>query len=294
MTTSIDIEAVSDPYVLITAAYNEGDYIGDTIEAVVSQTVRPIRWVIVSDGSVDCTDDVVQSYAQKHSFIHFLRRERDAAQSFASKVFAVRAGLKCLSGYTYNFIGNLDADITFPPSYFSDLISVFHKNSLLGISGGRLLERVRGEFAPRGFGVLTSVPGAIQMFRRECYEDIGGFIPIEYGGEDWHAEVSARMRGWEVQTVPELLAYHHRTTGGATGKLRYLYRQGFMDYALGCHPVFEAARVLRRIPRAPYVVGAAARWTGFVLAHFKNERVVSSEFMHFLRNEQMRRLLSSH
>jgi asparagine synthase (glutamine-hydrolysing) len=47
-------------YVLITPARNEADYIELTIRSVIAQTHRPKRWVIVSDGSTDATDAIVE------------------------------------------------------------------------------------------------------------------------------------------------------------------------------------------------------------------------------------------
>jgi len=292
MTNSLSTDRLSSSYVLITAAYNEEACIDGTIRAVLSQTLQPERWVIVSDGSADGTDEIVRSYTEEHSFIRLVRRERDGSQGFASKVFALHTGLERLNGVAYDFIGHLDADITFAPSYFFELLRVFGEHPLLGLSGGTLLERTQGSFVRRGSGTLTSVPGAVQMFRRACYEDIGGFIPIPYGGEDWYAEVAARMKGWQVLSAPDIVAYHQRSTGEATGRLRYLFRQGFMDYALGSHPLFEAVKLLGRISERPFVMGATARWIGFVVAHLTTDRAVSKEFMNFLRSEQMRRLVS--
>ena len=70
------------------------------------------RWVIVSDHSTDRTDQIVQSYADKHDFIRFLRVTKDAGHSFRSKVVALHKGAKLLEGVDHDFIGNLDADIS--------------------------------------------------------------------------------------------------------------------------------------------------------------------------------------
>src|SRR4051812_14510070 len=79
-------------YVLITAAHNEASFIEATISSVVSQTILPQRWVIVSDGSTDNTDEIIQSYASRHSFIRLLRLNREQGRSFGSKVAAVNSG----------------------------------------------------------------------------------------------------------------------------------------------------------------------------------------------------------
>ena len=99
------------------------------------------------------------------------------------------------------------------------------------------------------------------------------------------------MKGWQVQSFPEIEVRHHRTTGSAAGLLRYWSRQGLMDYGLGSHPLFEIARLGRRLGAPPVVLGAFARLGGFLWAYARGEkRIVSKEFVEFLRKEEMHRL----
>jgi glycosyltransferase involved in cell wall biosynthesis len=279
-------------YVLLTAAFNEEAYIEETIKSVLAQVILPSIWVIVSDGSTDRTDEIVQRYEMKHSFIRLLRRNKDPNRSFASKVFALRTGLQSLTLEANQFIGHLDADISLDPSYFRDLLKKFDEDPTLGIGGGWYVEKMSGEFRLSPGSSPSSVPGAIAMFRRECYEDIGGLLPIEYGGEDWYAEIMARKCGWRVRSFSELTVRHLRETGTAGGALRYCYHQGFTDFSLGSHPMFELAKVARRIAWRPYVLGALARLLGFVMAHICGKRMVPPDFVAFLRKEQMARLWS--
>jgi hypothetical protein len=130
----------------------------------------------------------------------------------------------------------------------------------------------------------------MQVFRRRCYEEIGGLLPIEHGGEDWYAEVMARKAGWRVESFPELVVHHLRETGTATNKLRYCFHQGITDFCLGSHPAFEVVKLAKRIFWAPWVLGAAARFAGFVIAHLSRRRMVGEEFVRFLQQEQLRRL----
>src|SRR5579863_1359231 len=106
----------------MTAAYNEEAYIEKTIQSVLSQTLLPRRWVIVSDHSTDGTDQIVQRYADQHDFIRFLRVTKDAGHSFRSKVVALHQGAKLLEGVDHDFIGNLDADISLESDYFEKLV----------------------------------------------------------------------------------------------------------------------------------------------------------------------------
>src|SRR5258708_150330 len=122
--TTINVaDAGSAPsYVLMTAAHNEEAFIEKTITSVLSQTVLPKRWAIVSDGSTDKTDQIVESYAKQHEFIRFVKLTRPAGRNFGSKGIALERGCKLLEGLSYEFTGNLDADIALEPSYFETLI----------------------------------------------------------------------------------------------------------------------------------------------------------------------------
>lgn len=279
------------PYVLMTAARNEEAYIEATILSVVHQTLVPLKWVIVSDGSEDGTDEIVRRYAGHFPFIELVRMADRHSRNFASKVFALNAAVACLGREEYSFIGNLDADISFEPTYLSSLLGKFEQDQRLGLAGGFIYEKDRGAFKSRPTNSPTSVAGAVQMFRRECYESIGGLTPLSFGGEDWYAEISARMKGWRVLAFPDLAVYHHRPTGTAENRLRHWYRQGQMDHSVGCHPLFEVVKMGHRLRAKPYVLGAVARLCGFTLAHVRAEaRAVPPEAVRFLQDEQRERL----
>src|SRR6266446_10732688 len=109
-------------YVLISPARNEALYIGKTIESVIAQTVHPVRWVIVSDGSTDGTYDVVMKYVAQHDWIVLVRQPERAERHFAGKVNAFNAGYARLKDLDYEVIGSLDGDISFDENYFSFLL----------------------------------------------------------------------------------------------------------------------------------------------------------------------------
>jgi glycosyltransferase involved in cell wall biosynthesis len=277
-------------YTLITAAHNEQDYIEETIQSVLLQTLRPRVWVIVSDGSTDRTDEIVLRYSAANPFIHLVRREKDENRGFASKVFAIRAGIEYLGENDTEYIAHLDADIALGPKYFEDVLTRCQRDPSLGIAGGWYSESVNGLFSVVPGSSTASVPGCMQVFRRSCYKEIGGLLPIEYGGEDWYAEVMARKAGWRVQSFPEVLVRHLRETGTASNKLQYCFHQGVTDFCLGSHPAFEMVKVAKRMMWRPYILGGGARLLGFLFAHVSKRRAVSEDFVTFLRREQLSRL----
>jgi glycosyltransferase involved in cell wall biosynthesis len=280
-------------YVLITAARNEEEYIEATIESVLSQTILPKKWVIVSDASIDSTDDIVKRHLEHTDIIEFIRKEMDTNEQFdfASKVFALNAGYERIKDYGYRYIGHLDADITMEPDYYEKIISKFNGNKMLGIAGGFIYETMAGCFKCRPYNTSRSVAGAIQLFRRECYEQIGGFIPLRMGGEDTYAEVVARKKGWKVQSFPEIVVYHHKVGNLARGKVRECFRKGMAAYSLGSHPLFEVVKSIRRGGEKPYGISFFSRIIGFAWPYlWRQDRLVSDEFIEFMRKEQLTQL----
>lgn len=282
-------------YVLVTAAYNEAELIEDTIRSVIAQQCLPAKWVIVSDASTDETDAIVARYAAEHRFIQLHRISEDHPRDFTAQAYAINAGIAQLAGSDFEFIGNLDADITVAPSYFRQLLRKFHDDPRLGLAGGTVCEKCAdGVFRGRPDNSVTSVAHAVQLFRRACFQAVGGgYIPLPYGASDTYAEVTARMKGWRVNSFPDLEVLHHRATGSAGGMVRGCFRQGRMDFSLGTLPLFEIFKVLRRANVKPRVIGAATRLAGFLFSYCRNDRrAVPGEFVAFFRQEQTARLLN--
>ena len=122
-------------YVLITAARNEERLIPQTLASVVTQTRRPKRWVIVDDGSIDRTADLVEESSRDHPWIVLLRRPPRPDRSFSGKAHAVNLALKEMQGLEFEVVGNLDADVTFEPDYLEFVLGKFAEDPELGIAG---------------------------------------------------------------------------------------------------------------------------------------------------------------
>lgn len=280
-------------YILVSAARNEADHIGYTIQSVASQTHRPDRWLIVSDGSTDATDQIVSEAAQWYHFIELLRVDADSDRNFGSKAAAINAGYKQIASLPHDFIGVLDADVSFGQDYYEQVLARFSDDPKLGIAGGVLTDIVDGKPVRQLTDPEWSVSGPVQMFRRECFEQIGGYLPLR-GGIDAAAEVMARMRGWRVRAFPEISALHHRQTGKENhSRLGIFFHRGLEDFRLGYHPLFFAARALLRFREKPFVLGGLTMLGGYLWAGLtRSKKKVSDEFIRFLREEQKSRLFA--
>lgn len=279
-------------YVLITPARNEEAYIEKTIRSVTSQTVLPKRWVVVSDGSTDRTDEIVMKYLPGNSWMELVRMPERKERHFAAKVNCFNAGLDKLKGDPYDIIGNLDADISFDERYFEFLLGKFAENPGLGVAGTPFVEE--GKHYDYKFTNIEHVSGACQLFRRECFEEIGGYTPIEGGGIDWVAVTTARMKGWKTRTYTEKTCLHHRKMGtGNVSALMTWFRQGRKDYFLGNHPLWEVFRMIYQMTKKPFVIGGTLLMGGFVWSAATGVRKpISTELQQFIRGEQMSRLKS--
>lgn len=277
-------------YLLITPAKNEEAFIEHTIKSVVRQTILPVKWVIISDGSTDRTDNIVQHYAAEHEWIELIRLPLQQERHFASKVRAFNAGYERTQHLDYEIVGNLDADISFEPDYFAFLLKQFEQMPELGVVGTPFVEE--GFQYNYRFVSIEHVSGACQLFRRKCFEDVGGYRPIRGGGIDWVAVTSARMKGWKTRSFTERTCLHHRRTGtGKAGILKARLLVGKKDYCLGGHPLWEVFRALYQMTLKPYLVGGILILAGYMWAFASRcERSIPQDLIKFRRKEQMQQL----
>jgi biofilm PGA synthesis N-glycosyltransferase PgaC len=211
---------------------------------------------------------------------------------FAGKALAVNAGHARMDGLQYQVIGNLDADVSFEPDYFAFLMDRFAENSKLGVAGTAFRE---GNLSYNyEFVGIEHVSGMCQMFRRECYDSIGGYAAIRSGGIDLIAVLSARAKGWETRTFTEKTFIHHRKQSGALHSgLSERLHMGQKDYLLGNHPLWELFRGTYQMAHKPYVIGGSL----VLAAYFWNwirgvDRTIPPQLMKLRRSDQMKRLKS--
>lgn len=283
-------EANRTRYVMITPARDEAKHIAETIRSVVRQTIRPVEWVIVDDGSTDGTSEIVDRFAPQFSWITVVHRpNRGARENNVGAIEAFFDGYRALKSQDWEFLVNLDADLSLPADYFEKCLDEFYRDPELGIGGGMLYHVVHGvvkeETCP-----LFHVRGATKIYRRACWRAMGG---LRMGpGWDTIDEIRANMLGWRTRSFPSIKAQHLRPTGGADGAWRDAVKNAQAEYFSGYHPLFMLVKCLKRALQRPYLVGAAGLFCGYASAYLKRSpRIDDGALVQYVRKQQIRRLL---
>ena len=281
--------AQSVRFVIISPVRDEEQHIRATIESVVNQTVRPVEWIIINDGSSDGTGAIIEEYAARFPWIRPIHRpNRGFRKSGGGVVEAFNEAYKTLQSESWDFIVKLDGDLSFAPNYFERCFENFASEPRLGVGGGEICYQIDNQLKFER-GPKFHVRGATKIYRRACWEDIGGLWAAP--GWDTIDEVKANMMGWKSYSFGELPLIHHRVTGAADGKFRDLAKHGVACHVSGYHPAFVAASCLRRLPQKPYLMGSIAIAYGFIKSYLSGvPRVNDRPLIRYVRSQQLRRL----
>jgi len=279
-------------YVIITPVRDEEKHVRHTLDSMAEQTVLPVEWVIVNDGSTDNTGAILDDYASRHTWIHPLhRRNRGFRKSGGGVVEAFDDGLTTLATRNWDFLVKLDGDLTFQPDYFEKCFEHFASDPQLGVGGGVICHVLNGERKVEQCPKFH-VRGATKIYRRECWDGIGGFWPAP--GWDTLDEVKANMLGWTSRSFPDLELEHHRLTGSADGAWKGTVKNGRANYISGYHPAFMFVKCLSRFARRPFGASAFALAYGYISGFLgKIPQVNDPQLIRYLRAEQMKRLRGS-
>jgi biofilm PGA synthesis N-glycosyltransferase PgaC len=250
-------------YIVVTPVKNEEKYIARTLQSMSIQTVRPVRWVLVDDGSTDETPGLIHEFVGAFDWISCIRVERGAERQLGSaEVKAFEVGYKSVQHLDHEFVVKLDADLSLSSDYFEQMLLRFHANPSLGIASGLYLEEHDGKWRPAHLPSYHAA-GAAKMLRLPCYQAIGGFQSLP--GWDTVDEVRAWMNGWETTHFPEIQFHHLKAEGSASGTLCTSYFHGQIYYVCGGSALFFCGKVLHRtLTGKPFFLGGIMLLAGYM------------------------------
>lgn len=279
-------------YVIITPVRDEEKYLEKTIRSVCAQSCLPVEWIIVDDGSTDRTGAIIDEAAQRYSWITAVHRtNRGFRKAGGGVVDAFNDGYASLQRQDWEFIVKLDGDLSFAPDYFERCFDEFRNDGQLGVGGGVICHNFEGKESVEACPAFH-VRGATKIYRRTCWEAIGGFWPAP--GWDTMDEVRASRLGWRTRSFPHLRLMHYRLTGSAEGLWAGIVKSGRANYICGYHPLFMLAKCLRRLPQQPRLLGSVALAYGFLSGYlYRIPRVDDNQTIRYLRQQQLRRLVGA-
>lgn len=277
-------------YVVITPVRDEGAHIEKTIQSMAAQTILPVEWFIVNDGSTDDTAQIIDRYSRKYAWIKVIhRQDRGFRKAGGGVVEAFNAGYRMLETSDWDFLVKFDGDLSFDPDYFEQCFRIFQEDPTLGIGGGDLYHLIGGslllEKNPR-----FHVRGATKIYRKACWDALGGLLQAP--GWDTLDEVKANMLHWTTRSFAGLKLIHHKYTGSADGTWQGWVKNGRANYIAGYHPLFMAIKCVKRIVERPYGIGALGLFYGFITGYLTGvKQVPDPALIRYLRNQQMNMLL---
>ena len=280
-------------YLVISPVRNEAAHLQRTIDSMVAQTVQPVTWLIVDDGSTDDTGAVAARAAADHDWIRLhRRRDRGARRVGSGVVEAFDEGLNRLSLDGFDFVCKLDGDLEFGPTYFERLFEKFAADPRLGTASGKSWIRVGNRLVPERTGDEFS-QGQSKLYRVACFKEIGGFVrEVMWDGIDCHR---CRMLGWKARSFrdDELRFVHLRPMGSSYRTVLHgRVRWGRGQYFMGTHPLYALGITVYRMWERPFIIGGLCILAGYMSGHIRRQgRYEDPQFRRYLRRWQLARLV---
>lgn len=279
--------------VVVTPCHNEENNLQALVNSLEMQALLPVAWVIVDDGSSDDTANRAEMLTEHIGWASVIRRPNNGLKrSFESKARAVNEAVQSLGVMSFAYVACVDADVMLPNSFLKSAVTRFESDPRLGVTGGRFVHPVNGQLRERK-EPQSHVPGPAQVFRRETFEQVGGYQELRHGGIDTVANYMARERGWTTSTFPELSFNHTRQvgTGGGRTLRRAAFHLGQQDWDLGNLVPFELLKITKDVFERPRLIGAMCRAAGYCWEGMRrSEQSTPESVRSFIRGEQRDRI----
>ncbi|HTV20612.1 MAG TPA: glycosyltransferase family A protein, partial [Polyangiaceae bacterium] len=230
------------------------------LETLAAQTLAPLCWVVVDDGSDDGSREWLEAARARYPFLLVLPAPEAADEYLGAHIARIkRWGLEQAiaharaAGHEPACAGVLDADVLLPPEHYQVLCERIAEDAKLGVVSSVLMAREGERHFVEPFQRADLPRGPTQFFRVECLEKMGGLPP--WPSFDSIANVKARALGYSTRLVTELVAIQSRETASRYGHAAGYARKGRYAWFLGLHPILVAARTAAYSARRPHHAG---------------------------------------
>ena len=279
--------------IIITPFLNEEAVIGDLIKSVISQQLKPAKWVLVDDGSTDKSTQIIHELTKDYDWISVLQLDhKTKKRSIGAKIInAFNSGLGTISIDDYDIIMKLDADLILPENYIKEIAQQFKNNPSIGLCGGVCGLVKQGEVKLESKTNLDHVRGALKAYRKDCFKQIGGLV--NRMGWDSIDEYKARYHNWKVKVIPDLMVAHLKETNIKTGHTRASFKNGIMLYTIRFDIPLLMTNVLKRLLWKPYIIQGIAILCGYFYAFlFREEKIIDKKLGRFIRKYRYSKIIA--
>ena len=279
-------------YIIISPVRNEEEWLEKTIHSVVKQTILPLEWILVNDGSTDRTAGIIRSYQQQYPWIKLINlSDRGFYLPGEGVVNVFYEGFDRITEKSWQYVVKLDCDLSFPEDYFESLIKEFDGDPKLGIASGCIYNVINGSLVQEK-SQEDHPFGASKMYRRECFEEIGGLKRMP--GWDLADLLAAQMNNWKTRCFFEMKIAHYKIGGSRrTGLTKGKFLQGRFQYRFGYTFFYTLLKSIYHLNARPFFISSAGLITGYIYAAIKKEpRYFDREMISYLRKRQRTFLFS--
>lgn len=278
-------------YIIVSPVKNEANHINLTLDSVINQSIKPVEWVIVDDGSSDETLSILNEYQEKYSWIKVYKKDNynEERSGGAKVVRAFNYGLKKLKCLDYDFLVKLDGDLKLPERYFEEVINTFHSDEKIGICGGYILNKYGDKLIMEG-KLDYHVRGAFKSVRKQCFEEICGFKEIwNWDGMD---QMEAFRLGWKTK-VFNTPVVHYKPTSSAYNPIKFHFKCGLNAYKLRNNIILVLLRALGKIKTKPIILTPIIYLLGYIYAFIIQEpKLIDKELGQFTNKFHINRIYS--
>jgi biofilm PGA synthesis N-glycosyltransferase PgaC len=262
--------------VIITPFKNEQESIFLTIDSILIQTVKPVRWILIDDNSDDKSPAIVKDYAARYNFIEYL----PAAKQYGSRatgnniVNLFNQGLEFADAgnLAWDVVLKLDADLIIQrEDYIEFILSKFRDFPLLGIASGATFiynENNRKQIESKH---KWHTQGPNKFYRKGCLAAIGGLKAFK--GWDGIDDILAREHGFITEKFFEQELQHlyptqtRQSEGGLNkGLLREAFGYRNMGYPFYMY-VFKSFKISKQ----------KGLWTGLLFLFYGIKATLTSK-----------------